>query len=386
MNFNTRKLFSCLIICAVLAGAAFYRWSGIGPTQVVAAKTQTGIVSPTVLGIGTVQAKTSYTIGPTQTGRIAKLYVDQGDTVTVGQLLGEIDPVDLDQQVAASQAALLASQHDVNNAQARIQDAKSRMQVSQSEFTRYTQLRNVEAISQEQWETKQNEAAVAIAALDAAVAAFQSAQSKVRQAEADYQAKLAQKNNLLLISPANGIVIARQAEAGSTVTAGSAVFVIVDPNSLWVQTRIDQTRFAGIHTGQTAGIVLRSRQNDSVPGFVARLEIQGDTVTEERLVDVQFQSAPSTVLLGDSAEVTIYLPTETNCLYVPAAAVRNINKQEGVWVIQDGRVSYTPVKTGIRSTDGNVQILAGLTEEQWVVAFNKEALTEGTRVRQVKTL
>lgn len=374
------------IVFAGIISFVLYEWGGFGPQKVVAEKVKIDTLKPTVFGIGTVQAKMNYNVGPTQTGRILRLYVDQGDVVKAGQVLGEVDPVDLEQRVTASKAALVGSQHAAETARTQIEDARSRNQLAQTTVARYTELFRSGAISKELLEAKQNDAEVAQAALVSALSAFQASQSKVDQASADYQGQLNQKKNLLLISPVDGIVVSRQAEAGSTVIAGQAVFTIIDPKTLWVQTRIDQTRFSGVDLGQTAEIVLRSNQTEVLKGMVDRLEIQGDTVTEERFVDVKFEAAPATVFLADLANVIIHLPTAANSLYISAVAIKTNNNEAGVWVIQNGKAYYKTVKTGVRTTDGKVQIITGLEQDETVVLNCKTQLTEGARVRLVSTL
>lgn len=387
MYFKNRLRLGVLaILLAGIVGFVLYQFGALGPQKVVAAKVETGTLRPTVFGIGTVQAKTNYNVGPTQTGRILRLYVDQGDLVKAGQVLGEVDPVDLEQRITASNAALISSQHDAETARAQIQDARSRNQLTQAEKARYETIFASGAVSKELLESKQNNAEVAQAALDSAVSAFQAAQSKVEQAAADYNGQLEQKRNFLLISPVDGIVVSRQAEAGSTVVAGQTVFNIIDPKTLWVQTRIDQSRFSGIALGQRAEITLRSNQNEVLQGTVVRLEVQGDTVTEERIVDVKFVNTPATVFLGDLADVTIKLPEATNSLYIPAAAIKTTNGEDGVWVVQNGKAYYRTVTTGVRTIDGKVQIINGLEQGDTVIRYSKSQITEGMGVRLVSAL
>jgi len=380
------KFFGLAIAVFSVVSIVLYSNGVVGPQKVVTAQVETGTLKPTVFGIGTVQAKKNYNIGPTQTSRIVKLNVDQGDVVKAGQVIGEVDPVDLEETITSSNAAVVSSRHDAETARAKIQDARSQNQLAQAEAARYEKLYESGAISKELLESKQNDAEVSEAALASALSALQSAQSKVDQTSADYRGKIAQKRNYLLISPVDGVVVSRQAETGSTVTAGQTVFTIIDPKTLWVQTRIDQNRFSGITLGQKAEIILRSDQGTVLQGTVDRLEAQGDTVTEERFVDVKFTDVPSTISLGDSANVNINLPVAANALYLPLTAIKTTNGKDGVWVIQNGKTYYKTVKTGVRTLDGNVQIISGLASDETVVLTSKTALSEGTKVRLVSTL
>ncbi len=75
-------------------------------------------VAPALYGIGIVESRYTYRIGPVQAGRLGRVLVDVGDTVRAGQLLGEMDPVDLDQRVDAHRAALERARAGVSSAQA----------------------------------------------------------------------------------------------------------------------------------------------------------------------------------------------------------------------------------------------------------------------------
>jgi RND family efflux transporter MFP subunit len=166
--------------------------------------------------------------------------------------------------------------------------------------------------------------------------------------------------------------------------AGQSVFHIIDPQTLWVRTRIDQSRFYGITVGQSASIVLRSRQDAPLAGKVARLEVQGDNVTEERFVNVVFNDLPGIIPLGELAEVTIDLPPVPDALVVPTAAVKRLNKQNGVWLVDSGRLCFQPVTIGAQTLDGQTQIISGLNPGDAVVVYSPKQLAEGMRIRAEK--
>lgn len=371
----------CFLAAAGGAGWFLFTKGPLGPVKVTVAKAQKENLKPSVFGIGTVEAKESYTIGPTQAGRVLKVFVDQGDQVQAGQILGEMDPVDLAQQVQSASAAVAEAQNNVALSAAQVQSALSQYNLAQTEADRYSKLLVAHAIDQETVDEKENAVSTAKAALDAAQASLAAARGKVAQAESDREAIVSQQANLNLISPANGIITSRDAEPGTTVVAGQAVFHLVDPQSLWVQTRIDQAQFFGIAVGQPAAIVLRSRQNKPIPGKVLRLEVQGDDVTEERFVDVSFNEVPGSIPLGDSAEVTIALPTVADALAVPSAAVKRVNKQYGVWIVKNGKLQFQPVKVGVQTLDGQTQIISGLNLGDNVVVYSPKQLTGGMKVR-----
>ena len=379
-----------IIICvlAVIGGLSWFLFTKgpLGPMKVTVAKADKKNLKPAVFGIGTVEARLSYTVGPTQSGRLKSALADQGDFVKNGQILGEIDPVDLDQKLQSATAAISKAQSAMTSSEAWVRDAYSRNELAQTNLKRYSDLMAAKAISSELSDAKQNEANVARAAYDSAMASLAVAQQEVARATADKDALQNQRNNLQLISPVNGLIVSRDAELGATIVGGQPVFHLVDTSTLWVRTRIDQARFYGIAIGQSAKIILRSRKDAPLIGTVARLEVQGDNVTEERFVDVAFNNLAGLVPLGELAEVTIELPPIAEALVVPTAAIKRIDKQNGVWLVDNGRPRFQPVTIGAQTLDGLTQIIKGLNSGDSVVTYSAKQLTDGMSIRVEKEL
>ena len=372
------------VLLFLALGWLLYAKGPLGPTKVTIAKAQKQSFSAGVFGIGTVDARLTYSIGPTQAGRVFKVFADQGDKVAAGKVLGEMDPVDLEQKINSAAASVAKSQSALMASEAQVRDAASRNQLARTSASRYNSLFKSNAISQETADVKNNEANAAQSTYEAALASTESARGEVTRATAEYAALISQRNNLQLVSPVDGLVVSRDAEPGATVVAGQSVFRLVDPSTVWIRTRIDQARFHGISVGQPAGIVLRSRPDKRLPGKVARLEVQADSVTEERFVDVVFNEAPGALPLGELAEVTIDFPEISDAVVIPAAAIKKQGKQSGVWIVESGRLRFQPIDIGAQSLDGKVQILKGLSPEDTVVVYSQQLLSEGMKVRVEK--
>ena len=369
------------LLALLTVGWLLYAKGPFGPPKITVANVQKQQFKAGVFGIGTVDAKLTYAIGPTQAGRVLKVHVDQGDRVSAGMVLGEMDPVDLEQKIGSAVASVAKAQSSLLVAEAQVRDAASRHQLAKTSAARYNSLLKDNAISQELADVKNNEANSSRAAYESALAALESARGEIARAQAEYGALVSQRNNLNLISPVNGLVVSRDAEPGATVVAGQSVFRLVDPSTLWIRTRIDQARFYGISVGQPADIVLRSRPNQILPGKVARLEVQADNVTEERFVAVAFNESPGTPPLGELAEVTIHFPEIADAVVVPAAAVKRQGRQTGVWLVEGGRLRFQPVETGAQSLDGKVRIMGGLNPGDTVAVYSQQLLSDGMKVR-----
>ncbi|MFA6903176.1 MAG: efflux RND transporter periplasmic adaptor subunit [Gallionellaceae bacterium] len=349
-------------------------------------KASTGALNNGVFGMGTLEARHSYNLAPTLTSRVGRILVDQGDRVRAGQLLAEMDAVDLNDRVTSSQQAAERSQYAIRVAEAQLAEAQSRVKTASSAYTRLAELREGGYVSQEMLDAKLHEKNAALAAVASASAALSSARlDQVRtQADASGIGKLRAQTRLL--SPIDGIVTARLAEPGVTVVAGQTVIQVIDPKSIWVKTRIDQKHAGLVRVGQPAEIVLRSQANNVLPGVVKRIEQIGDAITEERIVNVEFAATAAGAMLGELAEVTIKLPQLEKALSIPGAALKQRDKQDGVWVLQDGLVQFKPVQAGLTTLEGRTLIMSGLAEGDEVIVYSQQQLRPGMKVKVVKEL
>jgi len=376
-------------VALLLIGAVGYvslRTGPLAPIKVTVSQPVEGSFSPAIFGIGTVEARRSWMIGPTTPGRVLSVKVDVGDTVHAGQLLAEMDPVDLDQRLTAQDAALAKAASTQRSAQAQVNDANARRALASANTRRNQDLAKQNFISTGALDAKLQEQASADATLQSAQANFTGAGQDMNRLKAERAALVQQRDNVRLLAPADGVVTSRDAEAGSTVVAGQAVLHLIDPASLWVKMRVDQSRSAGLATGLPASIVLRSQPQTALPGQVARIELLADSVTEERMAQVAFGQTPAGVSVGEMAEVTLQLPSTAPALLLPNAAIQRQQGQTGVWRLKGDQPEFAAVKLGAQSLDGQVQILSGLSQDDRVVIYSEKALKTGARIKVVDAL
>lgn len=338
-------------------------------------------LSPSVYGIGTVEAQHAYSVGPIQAGRILRVWVDQGAFVKAGQLLAEIDPVDLRQRTEAASSTAARARQAAQAAQAQVTEADSRARLAQANSERYQALYRQNFVAKEMADSRRHEASAAAAALAAARANATGALREIGRVEAELRGIDQLRQSLKLLSPIDGVVTAREAEPGATVVAGQAVLRLVDPARLWVRARVDQARAQSVQVGQAADIVLRSMPGASLPGKVVRIDLQSDAVTEERIINVAFDPAPAQLYLGELAEVTIRLSGLRDVLTVPRAALAQFGGQTGVWQLEAGRARFQPVQPGMQTAE-QVQIVSGLAEGDHLIVYSAKQLDDGMRVRE----
>lgn len=344
----SKKLALGVLALALAAAFAMVvaRSGPLAPVRVTVAKVAKGEVEPALYGIGTVEARRSYVIGPTAAGRVLRVLVDVGETVKAGQLLAEMDPVDMRQRQAALDASVTRAESGIAAARAQLDDARARQATAAANARRYLELGRKNFISASAVEARLQEQASATAAVEAAEASLAAARQELARLAAEREALLRQQENLRLYAPADAVVIAREAEPGSSVVAGQAVLRLAEPASLWVKTRFDQGRSAGLATGLAAEIVLRSRPGEVLAGTVARVEPLADSITEERIAEIAFAKPPADLAIGELAEVTLRRGRNAPALVLPNAAIRRQGESSGVWRLEDGAPRFVPVRLG----------------------------------------
>ncbi len=387
INARTLALLGVLVPMLALFGYAALRSGPLAPVQVTLTRVENAPIAPALFGVGTVEARATYRIGPTFAGRVSRVEVDVGDSVKAGELLGEMDPVDLDDRVAAQDAALSRAESGVVAAQAQVRDAVARRDYGQAQVNRYELLLKAHTASEDTAEAKRQEAQVAAAGLALAEANLESAQQELKQVHAEREALVRQRTNLRLVAPVDALVVSRDAEPGSTVVAGQSVVEVIDPASLWIDVRFDQLNAAGLRPGMEARIALRSRPDGSLAGQILRVEPRADSITEELLAKVAFGTPPDPLpAVGELAEVTVALAKLPPAPVVPNAALHRVDGRLGVWLLGDDGLRFGEVRAGATDLDGRVQILSGLRAGDQVVVHSLRALSAYSSVEVVDRL
>ena len=345
----------------------------LAPVAVTVATVEQRAITPALFGIGTVEARTTYRVGPTLAGRVLRLSAQVGERVTAGQVLGEMDGVDLDERQRAQAAA-------VQRAQAALKDAQARQQHAQAQATRYAELLAVRATSEEIATARQQD-------LRTADAALAGSQAEVERLRAEQSALHTQRSKLRLLAPADALVTARLAEPGSTVVPGQAVVDLVDPSSLWVNVRFDQSSANGLRAGLPAQVLLRSATGAPLAAKVLRVEPLADAVTEETLAKVVLAALPEPLPpLGTLAEITITLPELPAAPTLPNAALRRVGGKMGVWELTTDGLRFAPLVLGKANLDGQVQVQSGIQEGARIVVYSEKELTARSSTHVVERI
>lgn len=391
-----------LLAIFVLAGAALAAgtyWLRQEPAvRVTAEEVRVRDLEAVVSASGKIRPKRQVNISASQMGRVTRLAVVEGQRVTTGQFLLEIDPRSLEGQLRRGEAGVAVARSGLEQARTAVEQARGNVDLARQNLVRQEQLWDLGLTPRESLERAQHELAVRETEYAQRQQEIQTREEQIRQEEASLATTQYNLTQVIISSPMDGIVTRRNIEEGETAVvgtmnnAGTVLLTIADMSVLETEVEVDETDIPSVAIGQPARItidavpnrVFRGRvteignspvqaaQNtggrqatsfkvvvtldeqvpDVRPGFTATADIT--TATRSAAVAVPIQALTVREVLVDAAggivreaaprrggvEPTVAASTEP-----PPGHERR--ETEGVFVLRDGRAVFTPIRIGI---------------------------------------
>ena len=335
--------------------------AGRGGPQAVGVATATRGDMPVVLDeLGTVTPVATVTVLPQISGTLTEVGFTEGQTVSQGQFLAQIDPrpyqIQLEQyqaQMAKDQAALGAARSDLARYETlAAQDSISAQQVTDQRFT-----------------------------VQADAAAVQTDQANIDTARLDL-------SYCHITSPVAGRVGLRLVDAGNYVTPSSStgIAVVTTMAPTTVEFSVAQTDLAPVLEQMGTGATLTASAYESddatkiADGVLSAVDNQVDASTGMVKLRATFANRRGRLFPNEFVNLHLLVKTEANVALVPVSAVQNGAPGNYVYVVRpDDTVHVQPVTTG--ATDGaDIVVTKGLTPGDVVVTDGVDRLTEGARV------
>jgi len=384
MDFFKKNLKTILIWAGTVVVLIFvFRIALFAPSTVTPVKLTPHDLQQESFGIGTVEAKVVVKVGSKITGRITNLYTDQGLRVKKGNLIATLENDDFQKQMVQAEHELSKANADIVANQAAIKQAEANLKLAKNNYGRYKKLLQEGVISQLDFDQKENEYEIAEENVKLLNAQHKALVAQKEKAEADVGFSKARLGDTYVYSPCDGLVVSREAETGDAITAGASIYRIADTSVIWILAYIDETVSGGIKVGNPARVILRSKSKQTLPGNVARVEVESDRVTEERPVNIAFDLKSEIPPIGEQAEVYIITAQKKQVSALPRSALVPVGGKYGVWIVQEGRVRWREVRIGINDPSGWTEIVSGVQPQEEVVTAKPSVmmkLAEGSRV------
>ena len=410
MTRNKKILIGAGVVVLLAAvGFANFKFKRVEGVTVTTETIQKRDLESIVSASGKIQPKTLVNISADTMGRVTGLAVNEGDRVTKGQFLLEIDPRNLRTRVESGEAGLQASTSQLQQMRLAIEATKVALKAAQDNYDRQLQLSKAGLTPREVLERAESELRTQQANLRAQEQNLRTQELRIRQERSTLSGQRYDLSRVRLESPINGIVTRRNIEEGETAVTGTmnnpgtVLLTIADMSVIEAEVEVDETDIPAVSLGQSAKVTI-----DAIPGqtFTAKVTEIGNSP-----IQVTGQAAQATnfkvVLTLDgeipevrpgftcTAEITTAIRKDALAVPIQATTVREVvvdakdqivrepivpgeprrpragaasselepgqsrKELEGVFQVADGKVMFQPVKTGIAG-DKYFEVLSGL--------------------------
>lgn len=383
---RTRVVWWIAAGAVILLTVGLLAWSGLlsPPAEVRIARVSLMFPSRalTILNAsGYVVAQRKAAVASKATGRLQKLFVEEGRAVVKGEKLAELENRDLEATLEEARAQLKVSQAALKKAEAELVDATLN-------YDRLKSLRQSGSVAQQSYDTAE-------ARYKKAVAMERSARHGVDRAQASQKVAEVNLEYSLIRAPFGGVILTKDAEEGEVVApfgaslnAKAAVVTMADMSSLMVEVDVAESSIAKVKIGAPVEIRLDAFSQERFPGTVHMIVPTADRSKATVLTKVKFDRLDERILPQMSAKVAflsrpLRADEEKPFLGIPASAITSSEGKKIAFRVSQGHAHATFVETG-RTWGDTVEVLSGLSEGDVVVFDVGEKVRDRARVKALE--
>lgn len=367
MTNKKKKLIICISVAIAIIAAVtiFMRSNKRQPITIIyeTAKVERATISNSVTATGTIEPVNKVEVGTQVSGIISKIYVDYNSIVKKGQVIAELDKINLESELASAKANLASS--------------KSELDYQETNYKRMKALHDKGFISDDDFDIADLSYKKAKEAYLVQLQTVQKAQTNLGYAT--------------ITSPIDGVVLSKDVEEGQTVAASFStptLFTIArDLTDMQVVANVDEADIGNVRDGQRVTFTVDAFPDDTFEGRVKQVRQQGEEESNVVTYEVVISAPNNDLKLKPqlTANVNIYTEEIENVVSVPAKALRfspskemmndgekikDCNATNKLWIKEANIFKAYPVKTGI--TNGiRTQILEGVKEGTAVITNAK---------------
>ena len=324
---------------------------------------QIGRISDSILASGNLVFNTQVQLRSEVTGRVAKVFVEEGQSVQENDILMQLDTQAFESEVERIQAIVRASEIEIKHAKTRLinfeRQLKRQQELNDAGLSQQETLDNIES------------------ARDLAKIDIEARYESLNQAKASLSIAEDRLSKSVFRAPMSGLLASVNIKEGETVIAGttniigSDLMLVADPSAILAELRVDETDIASIKEGQVADIYAAAYPNQPFKGKVINIGTSAKNQAGSQglsfRVKVLLDPTDRQLYAGMScrAEIASFIAEDT--LKLPIEAIQKEDEKHFVWVVDNNNsVSKKFIEVGI-SSDVEQAIKSGLTEQDKVV-------------------
>ncbi len=378
---KTWKKYLIAVLILALVALAFYFKVYVPKTTFETFTPKIGSMKAEVFGIGTVDAKNIYPINAQTGGKILKIFTDEGMWVKKGDLLATIDSVDLPLQLEEAKASLAKAKYESSAVKKELESLISQKTLIQINYNRYEKLFAQKYAAKVEYDKANADLKNITAQIEASYAHIDSSSAEITRVQKSIEALETKLSRLNIYAPIDGFVISKDAEPSQTVLPSQPIVTMVDTKTVWIKAFVDERISGSVRVSQEATITLRSQSNKTFKGKVERISAKSDAVTQEREINIFFDSLPTPFYINEQAQVSITTEVFNELFIIDAGSVVQNNGKAGVWISKDSTAHFVELSIVARSNN-LVGVKSGVDESTKIIVLNpnKKALSEGMKI------
>ncbi|MHB8173682.1 MAG: efflux RND transporter periplasmic adaptor subunit [Nitrospirota bacterium] len=345
------------------------------PTALVVARD----ITNTVQTVGTVEAKDEATLSSKIMGAITDIRVSEGSVVRKGEILVTLDAADIAAKKQQAVEARAGGQAALKETEAAILGAKAALENARINYGRFKNLYKEQAVTKKELDDMSAQFKMAKAGEEQAAAKKKQVEAKIAQADAAIKETDVLLGYAVIRSPLNGAVTGKMANVGEMASPGRPLLKIVDNETLRLACEVKEGDIAGIKKGDTVKVAVDALGGGKLAGRVTEIVPAADPSTRSFTVKIDLPETPG---LKSGMFGRAWLASgKRRAVLLPEAALVDKEGMKGVWVVTpESTLNFRAVRLGAK-TDGEWEVLAGLSGGEKVAVGNVDNLQEGMKIK-----
>ncbi|MFP6838764.1 MAG: efflux RND transporter periplasmic adaptor subunit [Pseudohongiellaceae bacterium] len=374
---NAKKLILIVLIAGTVIALPFINRAvfGINAKEVNVSTLSRRIISPSILASGFLAHEEEVMLSSEVIGKVARLFVEEGDVVHRGQLVLQVDDINFIAGLEQSEAAVRINSIDIERQEVRIANLSR-------QFERSKSLHEQKMIGDDEFENIKNQ-------LDLTHIDLKSSRERLAQSEAQLDQMNDQLSKTKIVSPIDGVITSLDIKVGETAIAsstnipGSSLMTIANPASIYAEVLVDEADVATVEVGQRVEIVAIAYPDQPMQGIVRYIANTAKIAPGRQglsfTVKIDITDVGEVVLHpGMSSRAEIFTRQDQEVVAVPIQAIifeedrSELRSEYFIFVNDNGFARKTKVEVGlsddeyqelISEIDGNIEVIVGPDRE-----------------------